>query len=123
MLTNFVPSPHGSLSYGPVRLETGHESFAGSEPLGTTFLLFEFDNDSDSDTVGVQVTCSDSEVETDPAVYWWERGEKGKKCVEFSDFASPRSENVAYSCQYKVHYLDLQTGTNPGTLTMNIYNG
>jgi hypothetical protein len=43
--------------------------------------------------------------------------------VEFSDFGPPQSENVAYQCQYKVQYLDLQTGTNPGALTMNIYSG
>ena len=74
MLINFGPSPHGSLSYGPVRLESGHSSYAGSDPLGTRFLLFEFDNDSGGDTVGVQVICSDSHVSTDPAVFWWESG-------------------------------------------------
>jgi hypothetical protein len=104
-------------------MDTVHAGYAGSQPIGTTFLLFEFDNNSVGDTVGVQVICSDSQVSTDPAVFWWEGGEKGKKCVEFSDFAPPRSEDVAYNCQYQVQYLDLQTGTNPGILSMSIYSG
>jgi len=61
-------------------------------------------------------------VSTDPTAFWWESGEKGIKCVEFSDFAPPQSENVAYVCQYQVQYLDLQTGTNPGTLLMTIFS-
>jgi hypothetical protein len=123
MLTTSNPSLHGALTHGAVRLETGHSGFYASEPLGTTFVLFEFDTDGAGDTVGVQVSCSDSHVSTDPEVFWWESGEKGTKCLEFSDFAPPQSEDVAYVCQYKVQYLDLQTGNNPRTLLMNIYTG
>lgn len=123
MLINYVPSPHGSLDLGPVRLETGHSGHYGSYPVGTNFVLFEFDNDTGGDTVGVQVICSDSSVASDPSVMWWEKGELGKKCIEFSDFSPPLSDNIAYVCQYQVQYLDLQTGNNPSTLAMNIYVG
>lgn len=123
MLSTTVPTARGVLSSGPSRLEPGHSAFYGAEPIGTVFLLFEFDNENITDTVGVQVICSDSEVSTDPTVFWWESGETGKKCVEFRDFAAPRADGVANGCQYQVQYLDLQTGTNPGVLVMNIYTG
>jgi hypothetical protein len=123
MLINYVPSAHGSRDLGPVRLEKGHSVYYGSEPVATKFMLFEFDNDMGSDTVGVQVICSDSEVSTDPTVLWWESGERGIKCIEFSDFSPPRNEDIAYGCQYQVQYLDLQTGDNPSSLSMSIYVG